>query len=221
MRGPRRYPPDVAVGGDRAGTEILAVAFAVGGALGYWLGGVLVAIGLAVVASLLAGTAMAVRRMQRVGAALDSGTDLSGLPPRQALAALGGATGAGAAFDSPQMRALEGITRKAEHDPQGALTDCEKLRDEFPRSPMVAGELSRRFRAVGREDAARRIGAEAIELALRGGMNPMAAKLLAELDDARSLLELSSDRWTQLAGAADAAGDEDAAQWCRDKATDA
>ena len=211
----------VAAGRDRAGTEVLAVAFAVGGALGYWLGGVLVGIALAVGACVVAGTAMAIRRMQRVGAALDSATDLSGLPPRQALAALGGATGAGAAFDSPQMRALETIKNKAERDPEGALTDCETLRDEFPRSPMVAGELSRRFRAVGREDAARRIGAQAIELALSGGMNPMAAKLLAELEDARDQLDLTPERWSQLAGAASAAGHEDAAQWCRARAADA
>jgi len=199
-----------------ASTAYLFGAVVVGATLGWVISGPLLAIGLAIASATLTTIIVGARRMGDVGKALDgSGPDVSALPARQALAALSAATGGAGSFDSPQMRALEQVAKKAESDPTGALTDVERLKDEFPRSPLVTAELARRCQAVGQEDAARRAASEAIVLALDGGMNPMAARLLAEFKDYRDGLALDDGQRQRLAGAAEASGDDSGAAWCR------
>ncbi len=194
----------------------LLAAVVVGAGAGWALSGPLAAIGLAVVTATLTTIVIGARRMRGVGRALDGPSpDLSALPAKQALAALSAATGGAGSFDSPQMRALDAVAEKVEGDPEGALAEADKVREQFPRSPLVTAELARRHDALGHHDDAGRWAAEAIRLALDGGMNPMAAKLLAEFRVHRSALRLDSARRARLAGASQTAGDESGARWCR------
>ena len=203
-----------------ASTAYLFGAVVVGATAGWMISGALLAIGLGVAMATVTTVIVGARRMGDVGKALDgSGPDVSALPARQALAALSAATGAVGNFDSPQMKALEEVAKKADADPRGALTDVERLKDEFPRSPLVTAELARRCQAVGQEDAARRAAGEAIVLALDGGMNPMAARLLAEFRGYRDDLSLDDGQRRRLAGAAEASGDDSGAAWCRSALT--
>ncbi|MEM6989794.1 MAG: hypothetical protein AAF721_04840 [Myxococcota bacterium] len=195
-----------------AGTLVASVA--IGAGAGWLLSGPLAAIALGVVCATITTVVIGARRMRGVGRALDGpAPDLSQLPAKQALAALSAATGGAGTFDSPAMRALEGVADK--EDPNTALAEAIRVRNEFPRSPLVAAELSRRHAAVGNDDDAGRCASEAIALALDGGMNPMAAKLFKEFRDRREALTLSDAQRRRLAGAAETADDDSGAAWCR------
>lgn len=199
------------------GSASLVVGAAViGAATGWVTSGPFAAVAIGTGAAVAVGVVVAARRMRQVGKALDGPTpDVSQLPAKQALAALSAATGGSASFDSPQMRALDGVAATAEHDPEAALREAERARDQFPRSPLVTAEVARRCTALERHDAAASNASDAIRLALDGGMNPMAAKLLAEFETYRDDFSLTTAHRERLAGAALAAGDVDAAAWCR------
>ena len=189
-------------------------ATVLGAVVGWWLGGAIVGVGLGLALGAVATITAIASRLGRVGTALDGPSpDLSQLQPKQVLATLSAMAGGGQ-FDSPQMRALEVVEEKAKTDPTAALGEARRVLVKYPRSPLVAAEVSRRYRAVNDETRASSAAADAIALALDGGMNPMAAKLLAEFKDDREQFKLSAEHRARLAGAARAAGDESGAAWC-------
>jgi len=194
---------------------VLLGATVLGGLVGWWLGGALVGVGLGLALGAAATVGAIANRLGRVATALDGpGPDLSELQPKQALATLSALAGGGQ-FDSPQMRGLEVVAEKAKDDPSAALGEARRLLVKYPRSPLVTAEVSRRYRAMNDETRACTAAADAIALALDGGMNPMAAKLLAEFKSDRDKFKLSAEHRARLAGAARAAGDDSGAAWCK------
>lgn len=197
---------------------VVAAAWIGGTAVGWLLGGGVAAVLLGVATPAAVAIVLGARRARRFGAALDAPVpDVSALPGRQALAALAAATRDAANFDSPQLRALEKLDDDSGGDPHRALALAEELMAEHRRSPLVTAEVARRHAAVGNTVQAQRHAGLSITLALDGGMNPMAAKLLAEFRAHRESFELSAAHRRRLAGAATANDDDSGAAWCREE----
>jgi hypothetical protein len=198
----------------------LAGAFFVGSAIGGAAGGVVIGTVSGIVAAFAVGIGLVVRGAKRTATALDGpAPDIRGLEPKQALAVLGSvASGAGANMldlESPQGRAVEEIRELAERAPPEALTLAHEQARRFPRSGLVRSELARQLLASGDDAVAAQTAGEAIQLALDGGSNPLAARLLVEFFAHRDALGLQPASLRRLAGAAEAGGHHEAAAWCR------
>lgn len=141
---------------------------------------------------------------------------------------IGGGAGSGSALDGPKsvpglasgLLAELALVRElaARDDHAQALAKLDALAPSHPRAPALPAERARVLRALGRGDEAIVASSSAIELALHGGMNRLAAQLFAELDlDAEAKLELDAASWARLARALDVHGDEAAASRCRSR----
>ena len=196
----------------------LVAAFGIGGAVGYAAGGIVTATIGGLVGVCGVGVGLAIARARATATALDGpAPDLRGLEPKQALAVLGsvaqGAATHALDLDSPQGEAVEEIQRT--NDPVQALALAYRHVEKFPRSGLVRSELARQLLVKGDEEAARAAMGEAIGLALDGGSNPLAARLLVEFFEHRDALDLPPASLRRLAGAVEAAGHPDEATWCR------
>lgn len=202
-------------------TAWLLGAFIVGGGIGFAVGGVVPATIGAIVGACTVGIGVALARIRATATALDSPVpDLRGLEPKQALAVLGSVASGAAAhsldLQSPQGQAVEEIEGTA--DPVQALALARRHVEKFPRSGLVRAELARQLLVKGDETAAREAMGESIALALDGGSNPLAARLLVEFFAHRDAFALPAASLRRLAGAAETAGHDDAASWCRGRA---
>jgi len=225
--------PANVLGGGRAVLAILALLACMigGGALGWAKGGPL--LGLlgtllgAALGVLIFGLVRFVDHAQRFGER--SVPDLRALPADQALRVLGAiVAGSGSALDGPKsvpglasgLLAELALVRElaARGDHAQALAKLDALAPSHSRAPALPAERARVLRALGRGDEAIVASSSAIELALHGGMNRLAAQLFAELDlDAEAKLELDAASWAGLARALDVHGDEAAASRCRSR----
>jgi hypothetical protein len=204
-----------------SGVLWLGAGAIVGGAVGWGAGDVVGGTVGALLATCVLGVGLAIARVKTTATALDGpAPDLRGLDPKQALAVLGsvarGASTHALDLESPQGQAVERARQAAQRDPAAGLSVARTIADEFPRSGLVRGELARQLFAHAHPEAPG-VAGEAIALALDGGSNPLAARLLVEFFEHRDALSLPDTSLPRLAGAAEAAGHADAARWCRDR----
>jgi hypothetical protein len=146
------------------------------------------------------------------------------LPPDQALSVLSAMVNRDsgrANLASEVLTTLAAISERAESDLPSAIVEAEDLRGRFPRSPAVPAELARLHRKREAPEAAAACAAQAITLALHGGMNAVAARTFAELGAERELLELAEPQWDALARVLEVRDDEDGATWVRTRKSQA
>ncbi|NVB40616.1 hypothetical protein G6O69_22440 [Pseudenhygromyxa sp. WMMC2535] len=216
-------PKPTELGGARAAIAVVLVLLSLaGGALWGWrlsgpMGGLLgVLLGAAVgalVFTLMRATVTAQQLAER------DAPDVRELPPDQAIQVLSAFMSAGASSGDSlvSMTAFAGgllgevgkarsLAKKG--DPEGAIAMLDGLAKDNPRSPAIPAELARIYRKQDELDASRSAATRAIQLALTGGMNRLAAKVFSELEDEdRDELGLSSEEWLTLGKVLDNAGD--------------
>ncbi|MFV8754688.1 hypothetical protein ACNOYE_29425 [Nannocystaceae bacterium ST9] len=154
--------------------------------------------------------------------------DLRALPAEQALQILGAIMASSSSGSSAQpsvpslasglLGELAIVRRMAEQgEREGALAKLDALRESNPRAPAIPAERARVLRASSREREARSAVRSAIELALHGGMNRLAAQVFVEFVelDQTEPLELDAATRSRLALALAAQGDHAAAQRCQ------
>lgn len=200
----------------------LVLAFVTGTAVGWAWGGPLGAFVGAAAGATAGIVAASWRRLQRVRRTLGGPgvPDVGALPPQRALAVMAAVSGGEAApgmatFRSELLARLEEIRDQAGSNGQLALALARELSTEHPRNPAARAEVARLHLALGDTKAGVAAGAEAIALALDGGMNPTAAKLFEELEAHRDALRLTPRHRELLARVLDHRQDISGAAWCR------
>ncbi|MCR9161423.1 MAG: hypothetical protein ACE37F_29615 [Nannocystaceae bacterium] len=197
----------------------LLVLFAGSGGLGYlWagIGGAFFA-GLGITTIAAVGGFMRKLNAQDRTRIIESAPNLTGLPPAQALSVMGAMTGTDGAlsFKSELLTTLETIDETLEDDPDGALQALSPLLASHPRSPAVHLRRARAQRARG--DAEADTVATALQTALDGGMNPLAATTFVEFESVREDLPLEDRHLRILAKALAQRGHTDHAAWCESR----
>lgn len=198
-----------------------------GGALGWNYGGPLagllgtsLGVGFGVLAHAIARVVVGSRRLRERPA-----PDVRELPPDRALQVLGAmltasgsgsAHGAGEALRAGLLAELGRVRQQIERgDHAGAIASLDLLRETHPRSAAIEVERARVLRSLGRRPEALAATRAAIELALRGGLNRLAAQVFGELGELEAELELDAASWEPLAKALAAQGDQAGATRCR------
>jgi uncharacterized membrane protein len=136
--------------------------------------------------------------------------DVRELPPDQAMQVLTALMASSSSSGSYARLELEGgllaeiakaRARAKTGDLDGALAQLRALQEEHPRSPAVPLEITRVLADHDNyADERRRATTTTITLAIRGGMNRLAAELYEKLDeDKREQLELEATVWGRLA----------------------
>ena len=108
------------------------------------------------------------------------------------------------AFKSDIVTQIEDALQETQDEPRMALARIEQLRDKHPRSAAVWSELVRRRLAVQRPEEAWDALGRAIELALDGGMNSLAAKLATEFPAGVEAIDLGESHASRLQRAIEA-----------------
>lgn len=186
---------------------VMAVCSFLGGtAVGLSTGGLMGGLIGAVLGALVPATAISLRQLSRGNRALQAENPIvHGLPPDQALTVLSAAASRGRdgggmiSFRSQVLIELEQAALLGRTDPAEALQRVRTLAQAHPRSPAVHAELARRHLALHQPVEARASVSHALALALDGGMNPMAAKLVSEFGSLREDLKLSATHAARLA----------------------
>ncbi|WP_052548324.1 hypothetical protein [Enhygromyxa salina] len=151
--------------------------------------------------------------------------DVRELPPDQAMQVLTALMAASASGSYARLELEGGLlaeiakarTRAKGGDLEGAMAQLRALQEEHPRSPAVPLEITRVLADHEAHDEERqRAVVTTISLAIRGGMNRLAAELYEKLDqDKRDKLELDDAVWERLAKVFAARDDSEKAAECR------
>ena len=142
------------------------------------------------------------------------------LPPEQALSVLSAMVnrdGGQPALASEVLEALAAVRERAESDLDAAIVEAEELRGRHPRSPAIPAQLARLHREREADAASAAAASNAITLAVRGGMNSVAAKVYEEFVGLRERFELDTATWRGLARVLAARDQADAAAWCEEQ----
>ena len=154
--------------------------------------------------------------------------DVRDLPPDQAMQVLAAMMEAGAGESRIGPVIQGGVLgeigkarqRAKQGDLEGALAKLRALAEEHPRSPAVPAEMVRLLEGhEDRQEERLRAATKGISLAIKGGMNRLAARIHNELEESqRDNLPLESGTWKQLAKVLDVHHEPDAAESCRMRA---
>ena len=151
--------------------------------------------------------------------------DVRELPPDQAMQVLTALMAASASGSYARLELEGGLlaeiakarARAKGGDLDGALAKLRALQEEHPRSPAVPLEITRVL--AGHEkynDERQQAITTTIKLAIRGGMNRLAAELYEKLDENnRSQLELEDKVWERLAKVFTSREDSETAAACQ------
>ncbi|PRQ09200.1 hypothetical protein [Enhygromyxa salina] len=151
--------------------------------------------------------------------------DVRELPPDQAMQVLTALMAASASGSYARLELEGGLlaeiakakNRAKTGDLDGAMAQLRALQEEHPRSPAVPLEITRVLAGHEAHDEERqRAVVTTISLAIRGGMNRLAAELYEKLDqDRRDKLEFDDVIWERLARVFAARDDSENAAACR------
>ncbi|GEM_PF-5025175 len=202
---------------------VLLVAMSLGGLIGFvssgYLGG-LFGLLLGSAAALIFQVVMSARMIDG-GLELRRITMFSELDPQLALTLFSGSTiepQNPSPFESVVLHELAKLRDIENHSLSKALSELEMLATQYPHSAMIPAKMANLHHRAHDESAALHCISTAIELAIRGGMNPFAAKIFSEMGTSRDRhveLTISDRGWTGLARALDANGNSEGARWCR------
>jgi hypothetical protein len=120
----------------------------------------------------------------------------------------------------PTSEVLTEIGRARERckgDDVALAIELESLRERWPRSPAVLGELARAHAAAGRTSKAAELYTAAIREGQRTGTFSWVLALLARDEPWALPLELSRDEWSALAELARARGQQATCDRIRDR----
>lgn len=112
------------------------------------------------------------------------------------------------------IRAFQALQTRADDDLEGAICEGERLASEHPGSAGVFAELAKLYRRADRPQDAVATASKAIQIALHGGMSPVAVETFVAFGELRQDLHLPAEAWELLARVLDARGSQDDARWC-------